>query len=549
MCGIFAGGREVELVCTYQDDNQRTCGGVANDEEIKETPPANQRGVGGNGGLGAGPQVLTLPIGDTLGRKIEIPRMGLAEFCTEYKLGKDIRDILDEAELEVRGLIGVDNLGKKEFGLKFGQVAEIKWALKALLLKCPAIEEVPIPRGFYQPKIMGTPYAFNRFPDENLIFSPRRDRGGGGAAEKQGGAGGEGEGGVGGIGGANFFLGGVGGAGGADGLPFGNNSAYGKNPNGEEGSSSPYAENDGGISGGKGGRGGWGYWLGGEGGVGGAPIIPLEAIGEFQYIQGGRGGDGGAAVEVGGLGGKGEAPKFPAPLAVIDHATRLQVQAMNMKLKDGEKVNEKLREFKFDIGQKLLDRLHEHGFQSVGALFEIQDIDLDVAPFKPGNKYTLKDALMQFLQEVNKNPILSVPTRFKHLFFFLVRVQLIDHGSERIRIRIQGVNYLYAGVHHKKDSAAIEERGKSSIIELRCLEQNRISILVMCACLKRRNSKSVPALGLDVQMYNTRAARRSTNPHPGPGSKHEAEGNASLPFAHMHTQIVKAILILYIPSI
>ncbi|KAJ6557629.1 hypothetical protein B0H19DRAFT_1070266 [Mycena capillaripes] len=360
----------------------------------RETPPANQRGVGGYGGFGAGPQLLTLPIGDTLGRKIEIPRMGLDEFCTEYKLGNDIFRILDEAELEVRGLIGVDDLGKKEIGLKVGQVAEVKWALKALLLKCSTIEEVLIPRGHY-----------------------RRDRGDGGFGEKLGGAGGVGEAstinmnlkdlfrfrhigsGVGGIGGANFFLGGVGGAGGADGLPFGNNSAYGKNPNGEEGSSSPYAENDGGISGGKGGHGGRGHLLGGKGGVGGAPIIPLEAIGALQWIQGGRGGDGGAAVEVGGSGGRGKAPKFPKPLAVIDQATRLQVQAKNMKLKDGEKVNEKLLEFKFDIGEILLNRLHDHGFQTVGGLFEINDIDLDVAPFKRANKHTLEYALGEFLKE------------------------------------------------------------------------------------------------------------------------------------------------------
>jgi hypothetical protein len=72
-----------------------------------------------------------------------------------------------------------------------------------------------------------------------------------------------------------------------------------------------------------------------------------------------------------------------------------------MKLRDGEK----LRKFKFNIDQKLLDRLYDHGFQSVGALFEIRDIDLDEAPFKPGNKYTLGYALGEFMKEVNKNPM------------------------------------------------------------------------------------------------------------------------------------------------
>ncbi|KAJ7681400.1 hypothetical protein B0H17DRAFT_1138435 [Mycena rosella] len=350
---------------------------------------ATQAGVGGNGGVGAGPQFLTLPIGDTLGRKIEIPSMSLVEFCKEYKLGNDIFRILDEAELDVRGLIGANDLASKEIGLKFGHVAEVKWALKAMLLKCPAIEEVPIPRGLCQPKFKVTGGI----------------GGDGGPGGKRGGDGGVGAGlrfNMKDLGRFSHIGGGVGGTGGAGGLPSGNNGASGKSPEGEEDSSPSYAENNE-IAGSKGGRGGWSLCLGSEGGVGGAPIIPLEAIGGFQWIRGklscSRGADGVAAAEVGGTGGMGEAPKFPKLLAVIDQATRLQVQAKNMKLKDGEKLNEKLREFKFDIDQELLDRLHDHGFQSVGALFEIHDIDLDVAQFEPGNKLTLGRVLGEFLTE------------------------------------------------------------------------------------------------------------------------------------------------------
>jgi hypothetical protein len=90
-------------------------------------------------------------------------------------------------------------------------------------------------------------------------------------------------------------------------------------------------------------------------------------------------------------------------LAVIDHATRLLVQKTNAKLKESEDINAKLREFDVYISKKLIDRLYDHGFQTMGGLFEIYDADLDVEPFKAGNKDTLKFALEEFLVEVNKN--------------------------------------------------------------------------------------------------------------------------------------------------
>jgi hypothetical protein len=39
-------------------------------------------------------------------------------------------------------------------------------------------------------------------------------------------------------------------------------------------------------SGGQGGGGGFGSQLGGDGGTGDAPVIPLEAVGMFQWIKG-----------------------------------------------------------------------------------------------------------------------------------------------------------------------------------------------------------------------------------------------------------------------
>jgi hypothetical protein len=169
-------------------------------------------------------------------------------------------------------------------------------------------------------------------------------------------------------------------------------------------------------SGGQGGGGGFGSQLGGDGGTGDAPVIPLEAVGALQWIKGeprsdvdiansswvvlsgGHGGTGGAGVEKGGKGGVGQGPKFPKPLVEIEQADRRRVHANNVRLKEGEGINPKLRDFDVYISKKLIDRLHELGFRTVGGLFEIYDTDLDVEPFKTGNKDSLKFALEQFLE-------------------------------------------------------------------------------------------------------------------------------------------------------
>ncbi|KAF8218024.1 hypothetical protein K438DRAFT_1952881 [Mycena galopus ATCC 62051] len=333
---------------------------------------------------------ITLPIGATVGRKIEIPTISIVEFCTEYNLGQDILRLLSNAGFStIGGLIRANDLDQEEFGLKFGHVAEVKWALKAVLLSCPAIDEVQIPAGLYRPILIGG------------------TGGDGGRGGKLGGDGG--------VGRApeitledvrrfGHISGGIGGDGGAGGVWFENSSGFDKSPDNSKSSSMQKAGNEERtVSGGKGGCGGWGLWLGGDGGVGGAPVIPLEAVGQFKWIEGGHGGTGGASPEIGGKGGIGEAPRFPKPLAVIDHTTRLLVQTTNMKLKEGEEINTKLHEFNVYISKKLIDRLYDHGFQTMGGLFEIYDADLDGEPFKAGNKDTLRCALEEFLGKVNKN--------------------------------------------------------------------------------------------------------------------------------------------------
>ncbi|KAF7331125.1 hypothetical protein MSAN_02442000 [Mycena sanguinolenta] len=350
---------------------------------------AEQTDRGGTGGKGEAPEILTLPIAATVGRKIKIPRMNLLKFCTEYKLEQHVFDLLSKAGFEnVRGLVQERDLGSK-YGLQLGEVAEVKWALKAMLLTCPKMEEVTIPLGYYKPK-----------PAVRGGFG-----GAGGAGGKKGGDGGTGRGPA-----INLedwrrfgrIDGGIGGDGGASGMRSGSNGGGEK---GQKDHSRQEVGNDEGIiGGGTGGKGGLGRMWGGEGGVGGGPIIPLEAVGEFKWIEGGRGGEGGSALEIGGKGGDGEAPTFPRPLTYIDNATRLQIhtQNMNLKLQDrNSEINEKLRDFELDIGDRLLERLHDHGFRTVGALFEIRETEL-VDPFKPANVSTLAGALEEFLSEVEE---------------------------------------------------------------------------------------------------------------------------------------------------
>ncbi|KAJ6574253.1 hypothetical protein B0H19DRAFT_1124017 [Mycena capillaripes] len=305
---------------------------------------------------GEGPKVL-LPIGDIIGREIEITPMTVDEFCAKYDLGDDILHRLNNEKVEsdnIGALITAKNLMSPEYGLKLGHVAEVKWALKLFLLSCRGIKEVELP-------VRGT------------------TGGEGGHGEKQGEEGGMGQSPV-------FTL--------KDAQRFCTISA-GQGGQGGDAGAPPPAETkkDGAIGGG---AGGVGSQVGGDGGTGNAPVIPLEAVGTFQWMQGEKGTDG-PGVEIGGKGGPGKRPKFPKPLVEIEQAHRHRVHANNVRLKEGKGVSPKLREFNVQLNEKLIDRLHELGFQTVGGLFEIYDADLDKEPFEAGNKESLKFALEQFL--------------------------------------------------------------------------------------------------------------------------------------------------------
>jgi hypothetical protein len=101
---------------------------------------------------------MVLPIGDTIGREIEITPMTVDEFCTKYDLGDDILRRLDNDKVEldnIGALVAAKNLMSPEYGLELGHVAEVKWALKLFLLSCPGVKEVRIPLGLYRPILIG----------------------------------------------------------------------------------------------------------------------------------------------------------------------------------------------------------------------------------------------------------------------------------------------------------------------------------------------------------------------------------------------------------
>ncbi|KAJ6574246.1 hypothetical protein B0H19DRAFT_1124004, partial [Mycena capillaripes] len=332
-------------------------------------------------GRGESRKVL-LPIGDNIGREIEITPMTVDEFCAKYELGDDILHRLnnDKVESDIGALITAKDLTSPEYGLKLGHVAEVKWALKLFLLSCPGIKEMELP-------VKGT------------------TGGEGGHGEKQGGEGGLGKGPVP-IASSNsaypfFEGGGQGGDGGEAGAPppavTKKDRAIGGNVPSE------FRNRDCKIFLRRPRRcrwrwfsGGWRRWYRGCKVSRGQMLTDDTGDSNWVVLLGQKG-TGGPGVRIGGKGGTGEPPKFPKPLVEIEQTQRHRVNANNVRLKEGEGINPKLREFNPQLNEKLIDRLHELGFQTVGGLFEIYDVDLDKEPFETGNKESLKITLEQFL--------------------------------------------------------------------------------------------------------------------------------------------------------
>ncbi|KAJ6493014.1 hypothetical protein C8R45DRAFT_1073087 [Mycena sanguinolenta] len=68
------------------------------------------------------------------GRRVLVPPMTIAKFCEQYHVNDSIRALLETAEFETAGsLLDVTEETLKEVGLKHGNIAELKRALREFL--------------------------------------------------------------------------------------------------------------------------------------------------------------------------------------------------------------------------------------------------------------------------------------------------------------------------------------------------------------------------------------------------------------------------------
>ncbi|KAJ6511830.1 hypothetical protein DFH09DRAFT_1100127 [Mycena vulgaris] len=90
---------------------------------------------GGAGGIGQG-QKFGARLVSVSGKVGNVLALTVSDFCREYHLSDKIRNLLDEQGFETAGaLLEVSDISLLQDGFKPGQVAELKRALKELLVK------------------------------------------------------------------------------------------------------------------------------------------------------------------------------------------------------------------------------------------------------------------------------------------------------------------------------------------------------------------------------------------------------------------------------
>ncbi|KAJ7450010.1 hypothetical protein B0H11DRAFT_1928391 [Mycena galericulata] len=338
-------------------------------------------GIGGDGGIGQGVKLPKPLISLDDVSKASFPAMENTKFCNEYKLGGQIQGLLENNGFDtIDGLLYMDEKDLTDAGFQLGHIAELKWALKKILLGKFGKIEGPKTERHNKPDIDG-------------------GKGGkGGDADRKGGGGGLGEAPrfsdqgqvdlfnkI----GAFFFEGGEGGGGGKGGASRKGDGADGKGEKAVNGNNKSNPAETGNesigplLTGGRGGPGGWGRRVGGAGGCGEATEVAIERAGDFRKIGGGVGGDGGGALDQGGAGGIGRGNEFSKPLLSIDDETRGRIPTTVLK--------------DFHINDKNRKLLQEQGFQTVGGLFEVSHNDLLVhCKFATGGIGQLTAALNKF---------------------------------------------------------------------------------------------------------------------------------------------------------
>jgi hypothetical protein len=133
--------------------------------------------VGGTGGAGLGPvwDAPAVPVDNS--SRILLPRIETVVFCNNYDLDDEICKLLTDQEYDsVNSLFEEDETKLlKELHLKVGHIAELKWALKTmLLLEYPEIK-VTDTKGEYAPSLSGmSPGFFNKMRSETVARRARR---------------------------------------------------------------------------------------------------------------------------------------------------------------------------------------------------------------------------------------------------------------------------------------------------------------------------------------------------------------------------------------
>ncbi|KAF8187353.1 hypothetical protein K438DRAFT_1764956 [Mycena galopus ATCC 62051] len=267
-------------------------------------PKQPEQPYGGTGGDGAG-LVVEAPavhIDDTA--KARLRWIDTTTFCQEYGLGDEIRQLLiDKNYQKINALFEEDETQLKNLPLKVGHIAELKWAMKKmLLLEYPDIELTSTKSG-YAPELSGTEPTIVKILSQTFTGGTG---GAGGDALERGGHGGTGKSPQIGIEDFHRFSvirGGKGGAGGsvgekpnvvARGVTTDPTPQCVGNIDGMIGTSElpevvaagvntgPAPQRN--LLGGQGGVGGQGVVLGGPGGVGAATKIPVLYVALFGKI-------------------------------------------------------------------------------------------------------------------------------------------------------------------------------------------------------------------------------------------------------------------------
>jgi hypothetical protein len=113
----------------------------------------------GEGGIGDGLDIAgelpLLSIDDD--SKDHLPDLSPAEFCQEYRLSNDIRDLLIKHGYDPIGsLLDVKESELKSLGFKIGHNAELRWALKKMMLAKFGTVPIRNEEGKYKPILSGS---------------------------------------------------------------------------------------------------------------------------------------------------------------------------------------------------------------------------------------------------------------------------------------------------------------------------------------------------------------------------------------------------------